>query len=324
MARENQGLQIALIIFVMLTVMLGVLLLVYVRKMRTRSRRRGPPRRWPPPPARTRNQAVSECKDLKRMIGYPTKSQQEMAAQFEGDMKPFGQFPEDALYYSPILGQLAGTIKTKDDTIAEKEKENKRLEADFARREKEMDKQIAGFEATAKENGDKADRIARESEKIEADFLAEQEALEKLMEEIKTDRAKDAEHYKAEIEKIDAERAKVAKTAADLRNEVMGLRPGSAGPLRRRNHRGQPATAQRLDQRRIGRRPGPADDFRRLFRRHHRPGQGRKEGRHRSDPSERQHRAMARILEDKNTDPIVPATRSPRRSGRRASRSTSP
>ena len=46
-----------------------------------------------------------------------------MTAQFESDMKQFAQLPEDVRFYSPVLGQLAATIKTKDKLIADKDKE---------------------------------------------------------------------------------------------------------------------------------------------------------------------------------------------------------
>ncbi len=307
MARENQGLQIALIIFVTLTVMLGVLLLVYVRKDTDAEQKARAAEAVATTAREDKNQAASECKDLKRMIGLPaTKSQQEMTAQFEGDMKAFAQFPEDVRFYSPILGQLAGTIKTKDDTIAAKNDEIKRLGAAIVRRETEMDKQVAGFEATAKENGEKADRIARESEKIEADLRAEQEAMKNLLDKLRSKLTAVSDHYQKEIDNLDAERAKIAKTAADLRNEVMGLRPGAP------SHSVGEITEVSQQQRSVWINLGSADglDRQMTFAVYSAdttdPAKAAKKAGIEVTEVSGQHRAMARILEDKDTDPIVP------------------
>ncbi len=74
MARENQGLQIALIIFVMLTVVLGVLLLVYVRKDADAEQKARAAEAVATTAREDKNQAASECKDLKRMIGFRRRS----------------------------------------------------------------------------------------------------------------------------------------------------------------------------------------------------------------------------------------------------------
>ena len=227
MARENQGLQMALIIFVMLTVVLGVLVFVYVRKGEEADRKAQAAEAAAATARTDKEQMAAECKDLKRMIGYPTKSQQEMTAQFDSDMKQFAQFPSDVLFYSPILGQLAETIKTKDSAIAAKDKENKQLRQEFARRGKEMDERIAKFGGEAKESGERLLQVMKEAEKVREDIIAEEESLKKLIERLTSGGRADKEQFKEEIAQLSTKLDEQAGLVVKLTGIVATLRPGA-------------------------------------------------------------------------------------------------
>ncbi|MGO8688329.1 MAG: hypothetical protein ACLQLG_01730 [Thermoguttaceae bacterium] len=305
MARENQGLQIALIIFVMLTVVLGVLLLVYVRKDADAEQKSRAAEAVATTAREDKNQAASECKDLKRMIGYPTKSQQEMAAQFEGDMKAFAQFPEDVRFYSPILGQLAATIKTKDDVIAEKDKENKRLGADFARREKEMDERIAVFEEAVKKGGVDTAQILKDSQKDREKMQADLESLAKDRDTTKIGNEERARRFKEQIAQLSAKLDEQAKRIVELVAIIETLRPGAP------SHFVGAITEVSQQQRSVWINLGSADglDRQMTFAVYSAdttdPAKAAKKAGIEVTEVSGQHRAMARILEDKDTDPIV-------------------
>ena len=168
MARDNQGLQIALIIFVMLTVVLGVTSFVFIHKCDDESRKvAGRMEKTATADKAARPaQEDDECKELKRLIGLPNKPLDAVHAQFKADMESYaGNWPEDARFYSPILNRLVEVIKKRDAGLVEEKDLNKKLTLENARLEAGKAPQIATMDEAVKKAGRKSRNGQRHSKK---------------------------------------------------------------------------------------------------------------------------------------------------------------
>ena len=114
MARENQGLQIGLIVFVMLTIILGVTTYLFYRQYdEVATKAKSAAKESNKMPADARKNA-DEANELKRMIGVATSRERRSMKDnlFTEDMKKFGSaYPEETRFYRPLLEKMAETIK---------------------------------------------------------------------------------------------------------------------------------------------------------------------------------------------------------------------
>ncbi len=211
MARENQGLQIALIIFVVLFVFMGVTTFVFVRSCDDANHKAKESDLAADTMRVKLGQAESDCKELKNMMGFPpTKTVKAIHEQFDKDMKDAfaGNWPEDARFYSPILKHLVDTIHKKDGLIAAKDDDNKTIKSEYAKFEEDRDAQVAKLDEALKKEGE--DDVANNN-KIEQQrtVLVEQEAAaeKKVIKVKQDDRAvvKDAQEKVAALEKQTAD-----------------------------------------------------------------------------------------------------------------------
>jgi hypothetical protein len=156
MARENQGLQIALIIFVMLTVLLGVTTFLCYRKYGESQIDAKNANERTAAAEKKSGELQKELDDTRAFIRVPAgKSLDEVRTQFDKDMAAYGEAFEPATrYYSLLLAQLANTvnaqaeaIKTANDRVAE-------LTRKIQLREEEKDPQINQLTAAVKKAGD--------------------------------------------------------------------------------------------------------------------------------------------------------------------------
>ena len=99
MARENQGLQIALIIFVMLGIVLGVTTFVYFQKFAEAEKKQQISDDKATAADSARQQTDSENQDYKKMMGFaPTLTLKEVVALKDKDMNSCaGALPADTL-----------------------------------------------------------------------------------------------------------------------------------------------------------------------------------------------------------------------------------
>jgi hypothetical protein len=186
MARENQGLQISLIIFVMLAVVLGVSFFLYFRKydealgqakMAEAGRQS----------AEQKTADVEKERDgLRRLIGYPAKGLTEMTEQYDADKAPLVQanYPEQSLYYSPMVRYLLNANAELGASLGKNQEEVKILKEKLEVRQKAADNQISGFVAARdtavthakKVDEDSATEITRRNGAEDASLKALQDA----------------------------------------------------------------------------------------------------------------------------------------------------
>jgi hypothetical protein len=180
MARENQGLQIALIVFVMLTIILGVTTYLFFQQYGEADLKAKSNSAKCDEQTKRAIKAEDDVKELKRQIGLANTDK--VDANFNDDMKKFGgSYPEDVRFYRPLLDKMAKTIDEKNIELEQTKAKLAKLETDFAAREANKQPQIDEFKKAAESAGkDLADertkynsdreRITQAEIKLQADF----------------------------------------------------------------------------------------------------------------------------------------------------------
>lgn len=178
MARESQGLQIALIIFVMLAIVLGVTTVIYhgryVDALKAAKDNEEIARQER---SKTANKEA-ECGELKRMIGMTEKSLADIKEQFDKDMKAYGvNFPEDARFYSPMINRLWEAVDDKSKDVKNLTVKLDDLDTRFKIRESGKDKQIKQFEDAVKTSGEDVSKLTKDYDEQRQQTLASQNEL---------------------------------------------------------------------------------------------------------------------------------------------------
>lgn len=208
MARENQGLQIALIVFVMLTIILGVTTYLFFRQYEEADLKAT---KNAADLTKATNLAVAnenDVKELKRLI-FGAENAEKVDAitsgTFAEDIKKYGlAYPEDVRYYHPLLEKMAKTIDDKNKDVAEAQAKVAKLEANFAVREANKQPQLDDFQKAAERANEDLtserskfqsdrDRIAQNEAKLKTDLDGARKDLnikldsaDKTLQEVKT------------------------------------------------------------------------------------------------------------------------------------------
>ena len=288
MARDNQGLQIALIIFVMLTVVLGVTSFVFIHKCDDESRKAKEMEQTATKDQAELGQKEEECKELKRLIGLPNKQLDEIHAQFKSDMESYaGNWPEDARFYSPVLSRLVEVIKNRNASLADAKVEIEKLKMENERLEGSKDAQIATMDKEVKDSGNEVSDRTKSFDQERAGVLQEQEDLKQRVESFHKEVQRSKEKADEKVQKAEGEKDKVASANIQLKKQIDTFSRTTPDVFS-----GQ---IQGVDQHSrtvwinvgLRRRTRSADHLQRLLRRCGRSRQGREEGEHRSDPGRR-------------------------------------
>ncbi len=226
MARENQDLQIALIVSVMLTIILGVATFLCYRKYTDTEKSLQAALAEGAKKSSEADKARDESGKLKKdIIGVPdTERVEELSSQFAEDMKKYGgAYSQESQFYRPLVEKMYQTIQDKNKELVETKDENQRLKDNYEKREASKDAQIKEF--TDKFNGIAQDRdMMRETFKKESTQLTEDE--NKIREQLKTAQ-KDAATEKATLEEYNkgakAQLDKTKELARNLRQEITSI-----------------------------------------------------------------------------------------------------
>jgi hypothetical protein len=168
MARENQGLQIALIVFVMLTIVLGVTTYLFYRNWEDANNRVAAKGTELDRAVKQAGVSDAEANGLKRLMGVAqTEKLDTITTTFGEDMKRFGgSYPEQVRFYRPLMEKMQQTINEKNTTLAQAEAKIHTLEDTFKVRESIKQPQLDNF---AKAAQDAAGDLTKEREKFKSD-----------------------------------------------------------------------------------------------------------------------------------------------------------
>jgi hypothetical protein len=176
MARENQGLQISLIVFVTLTVVLGAL--AYwgnFPRCAELAKRADDAQKALHDSNNAVTKSTKDIEDLKHWIGAEkTDGMDVVQNTFNDDMKTYGgAYPEDSRFYRPLLKKMFKSLQEKNQELAAAMAKLPVLEQDFKKRQAEMAAQMKQFEErAAKAEADKASeqsKYTNERERINRD-----------------------------------------------------------------------------------------------------------------------------------------------------------
>ncbi|HVX14320.1 MAG TPA: hypothetical protein VHC22_24250 [Pirellulales bacterium] len=208
---ENQGLQIALIIFVMLTILLSVTTFMFFREYQEADERSRKDQADATKAAQQMREAVTDAEALKKVIGVGENTKvDEVKTILADDMKKFATTaPAESQFYHPALEFLANTLtertaelvaardtiqqvkddrekveKAKQEQVAAAEENARKAEADLASAKKEFDadrkrmqEEQADLARQLKEKNDSMTELAEKSKKTETELAAENKKL---------------------------------------------------------------------------------------------------------------------------------------------------
>ena len=225
MARENQGLQIALIIFVVLTIALGVTTFLFFRSYEEADLKAKANLA-----EATKNEAMARDKQeklnhLKQLLGFAITetmdSIDEAAAQ---DMQTMAaNFPEENRFYRPVLGYLHGVIKEKNQELADKQELIQELKNRNEMLEAVKDPQIQEFKQAASAS---QEELVNERAKFNADRQRAKEMGAELaanLDQAKKDNQVAIANIQAKLDEIATQRDRVITLYKRVKAERDGM-----------------------------------------------------------------------------------------------------
>jgi len=216
MARENQGLQIALIIFVVITIALGVGTYVLYRSYDEANTKAKTSQAAESKNLTLANKNQDDLDKLKRLLGVAKTETADGIEEtlFKEDMKKYGVgYPEEFRFYRPLLEKMQNTINEKNIELADAKTELQKLSDQYAVREKNKDPQLKRFE----EERDKAQRdLAGEQTK----FKGERDRLNQDQSKLSGDLQNYRKEAEAKVAKVETQRQKYEERAKKLGDHV--------------------------------------------------------------------------------------------------------
>jgi hypothetical protein len=186
MARaENQGLQIALIVFVMLTIVLAVVTFLYVRNYQEAMAQNATLDKSAAENKKLADAAQKDFNTVKEHLGVDVSmAAEKVKAMFDEDMKQFAAtLPPDKQHYRDALESLWNTNQELFAASTDLQNNFKQLQDQLTRREEERDRQIKEFrdktEAQAKDTLDQRGIFDADRQKVNDDKVALLQSVEK-------------------------------------------------------------------------------------------------------------------------------------------------
>jgi hypothetical protein len=228
MARENQGLQVALIIFVILTIGLSVTTFLFIRQSQEAALAKAKAEEDAKAANTAANTILTDANRLKQIVGFaPTDSVSIIDEAYNADMEKYaGNFDEASRNYRKVLEYLNTVIEQKNVSVAtaqeQWQQEKTRAESIDAQKQAQIDQHKAALD---KANAD----LAAERGKFNSQLQAANQQSGGL--QAKLDQArKDADAAVASVQGKLEEAGKQIERLSDLlrnRNEQLDgiLRP---------------------------------------------------------------------------------------------------
>jgi len=153
MARENQGLQYALIAFVLLTICLAVLTFFYFRQYQQMTLKAEANETAAATEKQKADDALKMIEDLKTMMGFAKdETLEKIDEQFKKDMLDYaGSYPENTRFYHQVVARQGDQIKALNEQIEEQVKTAESLSEQITALNAIVDKRIAPFQTAAAE-----------------------------------------------------------------------------------------------------------------------------------------------------------------------------
>jgi len=214
MARENQGLQIGLIVFVMLTIALGVTTYLFYRNWDEAAIKAKAASDEAAKNSATAAKNAEDAAELKRMIGVAATENVATFRDgpFKEDMKNFGgAWPEAVRFYRPLLEKMAKTINEKNDALTD-------AKAEVPKRDDEYKKRVAANEQQVKQFQDAASKASRDLAEERSKFKNERERITQESATYQANLQTSRKTASDTVAKIEAKLVNATKIIKELRN----------------------------------------------------------------------------------------------------------
>lgn len=222
---ENQGLQIALIIFVMLTILLSVTTYMFFREYTDADEKSRKNADENTKAQQALRQGLEEQDKLKKFIGAGEKATvAEVETTFQEDMKNFATtVPDESKAYRQALEFLANTLKERTAEVIEARAAVEREQGERSKVEKAKQTQVDEAVANAqKAEADLAaakktfDEDRKRQQEVEADLKQQLQTKNEAYTELADKSKKREEEQTAENKKLDTYNKMLAEKNADL------------------------------------------------------------------------------------------------------------
>ncbi len=225
MARENQGLQIALIIFVMLTIILGVTTFIFFRQYDEATIEAAKAQEDAAQNRTAYNNSEELNTKLKKMLGFAeTDKQQTIDELYQKDMETYaGSFPEDNRYYRPVIEYLFNTIENKNQVLEGEKAARVKVEQDIVRREEAVKPQLDTAEAKVVKAGQDLAKARSTFDNDRITFTKKQGDLAARLEAARKDSEVAVTQLRVKVDEINVQLQKerqLAKARGDQLEEV--------------------------------------------------------------------------------------------------------
>jgi hypothetical protein len=182
MARENQGLQIAMIVFVLLTIIFGVTTFLFFSQYKEASRKALAAEQTASKESNAARDAIAQMDDLKKKMGFEAENIETIQKEFAADMDKYAKtYPAETRFYRQALQRQDAVIKEKDESLSNEQATVTKLKADLAAQtamtKVEIEKHDKAAQAAQKDkegelgkfNADR-DQLKQTLTKLDADF----------------------------------------------------------------------------------------------------------------------------------------------------------
>lgn len=226
MARENQGLQIALIIFVMLSILLGVGAFLSFRQYQEFQIKANANVAEARKANDLAQERLNELNELKRMVGVAeTEKLDAISNQFNKSIETWAVALSDKNLrsYQAVCQAMIKVLKSNSDALAAAKDELQQFKNKYEARESTKDPQIKQHQQAAEQA---AKDYAAEREKVKADLTRvtkEQGDVSSALAEARKKGEADVAERDAKIQAASAERVKLATQNRDLNKRISKL-----------------------------------------------------------------------------------------------------
>ncbi|MCC6125019.1 MAG: hypothetical protein IT426_08665 [Pirellulales bacterium] len=216
MARENQGLQISLIVFVTLAVILGATTWLFYQKASEMEKKATELKELQEKASNAAQAKDAEVVDMCKFILGPGASGkfEDAKKQLEQDMQKYGgALNAEKQFYSPLVEKLAGILAEKNAELKAKNDEIAKWDLKYKEREASKDPQIKNFR-------DSSEKAAQELASAKQDFDARREEIKKIAADTEAKLATTRKEATAEIEKKKEDIGKLEKALATTKDSL--------------------------------------------------------------------------------------------------------
>jgi len=222
MARENQGLQIALIILVMLTIILGVTTFLFFREYKDATLKATESDKKAQETANANQNIMAENRQLRVFIGFPdTEDMPTMEGRFTDDMEKYGaNLAAEEQTYRNVLASIWSTVENKNIELAAAKVEVQDWKDKYVVREASTDTKFqeltAGYQKVGADFATKTRNIEAERARVTAD----QAALAQRLADARKQSAAKTSKLESDLQAVNENLADVEKVRDDLVNKL--------------------------------------------------------------------------------------------------------